>query len=112
MLGVEYHVPVEGYGWIDWTKNGQVAGTTGESRRVEAIRFRLINQPENDEVFLNGNAHFDNIGWLVFLPENDFCGTTGESRKIEALQFSLVCKDADKYSINFRSHSQDLGTQD
>lgn len=112
MLGVEYQVHVEGYGWIDWKKNGQVAGTTGESRRVEAIRFRLINKPENEEVFLHGNAHCENIGWLGFVPENEVCGTTGESRKLEALQFSLVGKDADKYSINFRSHSQDLGTQD
>ena len=112
MLGVEYQVHVEGYGLIDWKKNGQVAGTTGESRRVEAIRFRLINKPENEEVFLHGNAHCENIGWLGFVPENEVCGTTGESRKPEALQFSLVGKDADKYSINFRSHSQDLGTQD
>jgi uncharacterized protein YjdB len=112
MLGVEYQVHVEGYGWTKWKKNGQVAGTTGESRRCEAIRFRLIDKPENEEIFLHGNAHVENIGWLGFVPENEVCGTTGQARKLEALQFSLVGKDADKYSINFRSHSQDLGTQD
>ena len=112
MLSVEYQVHVEGYGWTEWKKNGQVAGTTGESRRVEAIKFRLIDKPENEEIFLHGNAHCENIGWLGFVPENEVCGTTGEARKLEALQFSLVGKDADKYSINFRSHSQDLGTQD
>lgn len=112
MLGVEYQVHVEGYGWTDWKKNGQVAGTTGESRRCEAIRFRLIDKPEYEEIFLHGNAHVENIGWLGFVPENEVCGTTGQARKLEALQFSLVGKDAGKYSINFRSHSQDLGTQD
>ena len=112
MLGAEYQVHVEGYGWTEWKKNGQVAGTTGESRRVEAIRFRLIDKPETEEIFLHGNAHCENIGWCGFVPENEVCGTTGEARKLEALQFSLVGKDADKYSIQFRSHSQDLGTQD
>ena len=112
MLGVEYQVHVESYGWTEWRKNGQVAGTTGESRRVEAIRFRLIDKPENEEVFLHGNAHVENIGWLGFVPENEVCGTTGDARKLEALQFSLVGKDSDNYSIQFRSHSQDLGTLD
>ena len=111
MLGVEYQVHVDGYGWTGWKKNGQVAGTTGESRRVEAIRWRLIDKPENEEVFLHGNAHVENIGWLGFVTEMVVCGTTGEARKLEALQFQLVGKDSDNYSINFRSHSQDLGTQ-
>lgn len=111
MLGVEYQVHVEGYGWTDWKKNGQVSGTTGESRRVEAIRFRLVNKPDGEEIFLHGNAHVENMGWLGFVAENEVCGTTGQARKLEALQFQLVGKDSDKYSINFRSHSQDLGTQ-
>ena len=96
MLGVEYQVHVEGYGWTGWKKNGQVAGTTGESRRVEAIRFRLIDKQETEEIFLHGNAHVENIGWCGFVPENEVCGTTGEARKLESLQFSLVGKDADK----------------
>lgn len=112
MLGVEYQVHMEGIGWGPLVKNGAVAGTVGESRRVEAIRWRLINLPEGEEVFLHGNAHVENIGWLGFVPDGEICGTVGESRKLEGLQFQLVGKDADKYSIQFRSHSQDLGTQD
>jgi len=110
MLSVEYQVHVEGYGWTEWKKNGQVAGTIGESRRVEAIRFRLIGKPENEEIFLHGNAHVENIGWLGFVPENEVCGTTGEARKLEALQMALVGNDSMKYSVQFRvSNAQDVG---
>lgn len=112
MLGVEYQVHQQDHGWSEWVKNGTVAGITGQSLRVEAIRWRLINIPDGEEVFLHGQAHLENIGWAGFVPENTICGTVGESRKLEALQFQLVGKDADEYSIQFRSHSQDLGTQD
>lgn len=111
-IGVEYQVHQEGSGWSEWFKNGAMAGVIGKSLRVEAIRWRLINVPDGEEVFLHGQGHLENIGWSGFVAENTICGTVGESRKLEAIQFQLVGKDAEKYSIQFRSHSQDLGTQD
>ena len=29
-------------GWGDWVNNGATAGTTGQSRRVEAIEIRIV----------------------------------------------------------------------
>ena len=29
-------------GWGDWVMNGETAGTTGESRAIEAIQIQLI----------------------------------------------------------------------
>jgi len=112
MLGVKYQVHMQDKGWGDWVKNGAVAGTIGESRRIEAIRFVLIDKQEDEEIFLHGNAHVENIGWLGFVPEDEVCGTTGEARKLEALQLQLVGEGADKYSVQFRTHSQDVGTLD
>lgn len=112
MLGVKYQAHMADIGWGPWVKNGAVAGTVGESRRIEAIRFELIDKPDGEEIFLHGNAHCENIGWLGFVSENTICGTTGEARKLEALQLQLVGKDVDKYSVQFRTHSQDVGTLD
>ena len=112
MLGVEYQVHVEGYGWTEWRKNGQVAGTTGESRRVEAINFRLVDVPDGEEVILFGNAHVQDLGWLGFVRAGEVCGTTGQSRRMEEIQFYMNGRDAEKYSINYRTHSQDIGTLD
>ncbi|WP_374047366.1 hypothetical protein [uncultured Phascolarctobacterium sp.] len=30
---------MQGKGWSGWCSNGQVAGTTGESRQIEAIEI-------------------------------------------------------------------------
>ena len=32
---------MQDYGWTNWKNNGEMAGTTGESKRMEAIEIRL-----------------------------------------------------------------------
>ena len=38
---VAYHTHVQTYGWQDWKTDGDSSGTTGESKRLEAIEIRL-----------------------------------------------------------------------
>ena len=38
MYDVYYRVHAETYGWLDWAKNGEIAGTTGCAKRLECIR--------------------------------------------------------------------------
>ncbi len=33
---------VRDYGWLDWTKNGEIAGTIGMNKRVEAFEVKLV----------------------------------------------------------------------
>jgi uncharacterized protein YjdB len=111
MLGVRYQTHVEDIGWMDWVEDGQISGTIGRSKRIEAIRFELTGK-EGLDIFLHGNAQCENIGWCGFVPENTICGTVGESRKLEGIQLQLVGSDAGDYSVQFRTHSQDNGTLD
>jgi len=41
-LNVQYRVHVEKDGWTAWKKNGEVAGTTGQKKRIEAIEIKLV----------------------------------------------------------------------
>ena len=34
------------YGWQDWVKNGEMAGTSGEAKRLEAIEIKLVEKPK------------------------------------------------------------------
>lgn len=38
---ISYQVHVQDYGWMNWCNNGEMAGTTGSSKRIEAIRIKL-----------------------------------------------------------------------
>ena len=38
------------YGWQDYVGNGAISGTTGESRRLEAIKIRLRFDTASDRI--------------------------------------------------------------
>ena len=39
---VVYRAHCEDMGWTGWVKNGQTAGTTGQSLRMEAVEIKLV----------------------------------------------------------------------
>lgn len=71
-------------GWTDWCTNGQVAGTTGENRRVEAIEFK-----SNKRMISQG--HIQDIGWQSEVTGTDITiGTTGKALRLEAFKLRFV----------------------
>jgi N-acetylmuramoyl-L-alanine amidase len=40
-LNIIYRVHVQDIGWTEWKQNGETAGTTGQSKRIEAIEIKL-----------------------------------------------------------------------
>ena len=43
-LGIRYRTHVQTYGWQKYVRDGQLSGTSGESKRLEGIRIRLTGQ--------------------------------------------------------------------
>ena len=41
---VYYRVHVQSYGWLDWARNGEKAGTTGLAKRMECIQIVLMKK--------------------------------------------------------------------
>jgi uncharacterized protein YjdB len=41
---IEYRVHCQTYGWMDWVKNGELAGTEGEAKRLEGIEIKLVKK--------------------------------------------------------------------
>lgn len=39
---VYYRVHAQTYGWLDWSKNGEMAGTEGLAKRLEGIQIVLV----------------------------------------------------------------------
>ncbi len=104
--GVCYQVHVKGDGWLDWKCNGQTAGTTGESRRIEAIKITLTGATPGTTVEYQG--HLANLGWTAWTAEGQVCGTTGQNRRMEAVKIRLVNAPV-KCRIRYRVHMKNLG---
>ena len=105
---VAYSAHVQDIGWQGEKKDGEKAGTEGKSLRVEALKIKLINAPENAKV--RYRAHVQDIGWQGWKYEGDIAGTVAKSKRIEAIKIEL--ENADEYSIEYRTHVQDVGWTD
>ena len=54
---IYYRAHVENGGWLGWAKNGEPAGTTGASLRMEAIQIELV--PRGSRFDRGGPAFYE-----------------------------------------------------
>lgn len=103
-IHVTYTAHVQKKGDLPAVSDGKEAGTTGESRRLEAISATV------DAGGIEYRAHLQGKGWSDWVSDGTQAGTTGESRRIEALQMRLTGSPAtDGYHVWYRVHSQTYG---
>ncbi len=88
---IKYSLHVQGHGWLDWSGNGEPAGTTGESRRAEAIEIKLTGELA-EKYDVQYRVHVQGHGWLDWVCNGETAGTTGESRRMEAIEIVLIEK--------------------
>ena len=92
--GISYRAHVQNIGWQDWVTDGSIAGTTGISKRMEAIQIKLTGDLATyADVYYR--AHIQNYGWLGWAKNGQEAGSTGISYRMEAIQIVLVPKDRD-----------------
>ena len=106
---VTYETHVQDIGWQKPKKDGEVAGTTGQSKRVEAIDIKLDSQYEGNVLY---QAHVQDIGWQDTVENGAIAGTSGQSKRVEALRVWLTGDIANHYSIQYRVHVSNLGWLD
>ncbi|MDD8048138.1 MAG: hypothetical protein PHH04_00915 [Thomasclavelia sp.] len=106
---IEYNSHVQNIGWQNVITDGQTAGTTGKSYRIEAFRAQVIG---DENLSVNYEAHVQNVGWQGTKSDGEICGTTGKSYRIEALRMSLKGTNADNYDLYYRVHVANVGWLD
>ncbi|GAC1350082.1 MAG: hypothetical protein NVSMB27_29230 [Ktedonobacteraceae bacterium] len=110
-MDVKYRAHVQNIGWQDWVTNGQVAGTTGQSLRMEAIQIQLDGVPPG--VGVRYRAHVQNIGWQDWVTNGQVAGTTGQSLRMEAIMIELTgIAPNNTFRIAYEAHVQNIGWQE
>ena len=87
-------------------------GTTGESKRLEAIALSLVGSDGTALEGITYRVHCQTYGWTDWVSDGGFAGTTGESKRIEAVEIELTGDLADEYDVYYRVHSQTYGWLD
>lgn len=76
-----------GPAWMEWVRDGQIAGVTGQGRRIEALKIRLENAPGWRVEY---RVHAADIGWMNWVKDGEVAGTTGQGRRVEAVEIRLA----------------------
>ena len=103
---INYRVHVSGYGWMGTVSDGQIAGTTGEGRQMEAIII------DSNRDILSYCVHVKGDGWQSWRSSGDIAGTTGENKRMEAIRIQLNGSAANKYDVYYRVHVSGYGWMD
>ncbi|RIW29109.1 hypothetical protein D3H55_19855 [Bacillus salacetis] len=104
---VNYMTLVQGKGWLTSVSDGEMSGTLGEARRLEAIKISLENEPFSGSV--SYTTHVQSYGWLDTVTNGALSGTDVEGKRIEAIQINLTGDMAEKYDIYYRVHAETYG---
>lgn len=103
--GVSYQCSVQRLGWLGAVRDGAQSGTTGQSKRLEAMIINLANIDGGIEY----RTHIQDIGWMDWVQGGAVSGTTGQSKRMEAIEIRLTGAAADQYDIYYRVHAQNNG---
>lgn len=104
---VSYRTHVQDVGWQSYVQNGNTAGTTGRSLRLEGINIKLDNNEYGGGI--SYQTHVQNIGWQNYVQNNQMSGTSGRSLRLEAIRIKLTGEIANYYDVYYRVHCQEFG---
>ena len=92
---LRYRGHIQTYGWTDWKYSGEICGTTGEQKRLEAIQIDFED--------VEAKAHIQKDGWVDYgkINKDTVIGTTGEFKRLECLQL--------KGNFKFKVHIEKSG---
>lgn len=106
-FSISYTTHVQTYGWLDPVTDGDVSGTTGQSKRMEGIRISLENDPYSGSV--QYCTHVQTYGWQDWCTDGEKAGTEGESKRLEAIRIRLTDELAEHFDIWYQTHIQHFG---
>ncbi|HGD4591209.1 TPA: GBS Bsp-like repeat-containing protein [Streptococcus agalactiae] len=98
---IYYRAHVQDKGWMAWQKNNSVAGTVGESKRLEALEVKLVAKASDfssktDHSFLemkhpglSYQTYLQKDGWKPTVLEGQLGGSIGLSKSIKAIKLNL-----------------------
>ena len=91
---------VQDTGWQGWQPDGEIIGTTGKGKRLEALQI----DPRG--LTIQAKAHLQDDGWVDYgtITKSTVIGSVGQKKRLECLCF--------KGAFEYRVHIQGSGWTD
>jgi uncharacterized protein YjdB len=104
---VRYRTHVQTYGWQGWSFDGEMAGTSGQAKRLEGVEIALADPLYSGSV--QYRTHVQTYGWQGWVQDGAMSGTSGQAKRLEAIQIRLTDEMAQRYDVWYRVHAQTFG---
>lgn len=104
---LQYCSHIQDIGWLSYVNDGEITGTTGRSKRLEALKIELLD--DNLRNAVEYSVYVDGRGWTDYKTSGELAGTTGESRSIKAIRIKTCGSYENMYDICYRVHVSELG---
>lgn len=105
-LSIDAHV--QNIGWMKAVGEGDIAGTSGQAKRVEAIKIKLTGS-DIPSGSIEYQAHVQDIGWQSWAKDGSLAGTSGKAKRVEAIKIRLTGDLASLYDVYYQVHVQNIG---
>jgi hypothetical protein len=107
-LGVRYLTHIQDIGWeTDWAVNGELSGTAGQSKRLEALKVELTGTNLPAGASIETAVHVQNQGDLGPFAMGSAAGTSGLGLRLENI--CLTLNNLPGYSLRYNVHVQNQG---
>lgn len=107
---IKYQSHIQDIGWQSVKTNGQLSGTTGQSKRMEAMKIVTDNLPVAGGI--EYRSHVQDIGWQGYVANNAMTGTMKQSKRMEALSIRLTGEMSQHFDVYYRVHAKNFGWLD
>lgn len=105
---VEYKTHVQDYGWeSNWRSNGDLSGTVGESKRLEALRVKLTGADLPAGATITTYVHVQNEGDLGPFAMGNIAGTEGKGQRLERITLNLI--NLPDHQLRYNVQVQNIG---
>ena len=104
---VLYNAHSQSIGWQETRYDNEMAGVTGQSRRMEAIKIQI---PDN---MYQGSIEYrvfvQSYMWQEWKRDGQVAGTTNQSKRIEAIEIRLTGELGEHYDVYYCVHMAKIG---
>lgn len=107
---IMYKAHVSSIGWQDYVNDSQMAGTTGQSRNIQALTLKINN---GTNYKLSGKVYINSIGYKTYesiSSDQTAIGTQGRGLPLEKIMLSY--EDSYGYKLQYRVHVSSIGWMD
>ena len=105
-LSLNYQAHVQGIGWQEPVSEGNIVGTTGQDRQMEALKMTVSGSVPGGITY---QSYVQGQGWQSPVSDGAISGTEGQGLRMEALKINLTGELANQYDIYYQTHVQGLG---